>query len=140
MKIDTILLDTCALIWLANGDPMSPHSLGAIQEAAAQGAVFASVVSAWEIGLLAANPKSGVTFSPSPEAWFQGVLEQPGMQLAPLTAEAAIASSFLPGKIHADPADRMLLATARQMQAHLVTRDKRLVAYGQTGHVNIVVC
>ena len=133
-----LLLDTCAAVWLANGDSMSRRSLAVIRAATSRGEVFVSPVSAWEIGLLAANPKSGVVFSPSPQAWFAALLAQPGVQLAPLTPEAAIESSFLPGEIHGDPADRLLVATARCMPASLVTRDGRLLEYGAAGHVRVV--
>lgn len=135
-----LLLDTCAVIWLGNGDPMSRRSLAVIRTAASRGEVFVSPISAWEIGLLAASTKGGATFTPNPQAWFATLLAQPGVHLAPLTPEAAIESSFLPGDLHGDPADRLLVATARCMPASLVTRDEKLLEYGAAGHVRIVAC
>jgi PIN domain nuclease of toxin-antitoxin system len=136
----SILLDTCAVIWLANGDAMSAASLAAIRTASRTGEVFVSPVSAWEIGLLAANPVRPVTFDPDPITWFANLLTLPGIDLAPLTPEAAIESSFLPGRLHGDPADRLLVATARRMNAALVTRDAKLVKYARQGHARIVAC
>ncbi|HCV25099.1 MAG TPA: PIN domain nuclease, partial [Candidatus Latescibacteria bacterium] len=62
-------------------------------------------------------------------------LSSPGLSLAPLTPDIALASSRLPGEIHGDPADRMLIATARSLGATLVTRDRRILEYSQAGHV-----
>jgi PIN domain nuclease of toxin-antitoxin system len=59
---------------------------------------------------------------------------------APLTAKIAIDSSFLPGAFHGDPADRMLVATARHMNISLLTRDQRILAYSAGGHVEAVEC
>ncbi|MGQ0664789.1 MAG: type II toxin-antitoxin system VapC family toxin [Pseudomonadota bacterium] len=133
-----LLLDTCAVIWLANADPMSRRSLDAVRSHAARGEVLVSPVSAWEIGLFAA--RSGVAFEPSPAAWFAAFLDRPGVRLAPLAPEAAIESSFLPGALHGDPADRLLVATARGLRASLVTRDPRLLAYAAAGHLRTIAC
>ena len=135
-----VLLDTCAAIWLANGEPMSAESLRAVRSASVTGEVLVSPVSAWEVGLLAANPVRPVRFDPDPAAWFATLLGLPGVDLAPLTPEAAIESSFLPGRLHGDPADRLLVATARRMNAAFVTRDARLVRYGKQGHVLVIAC
>jgi PIN domain nuclease of toxin-antitoxin system len=135
-----VLLDTCAAVWLANGDPMSVASLAAIREAGRRGEVYVSPVSAWEVGLLAANATNPVTFEPDPKEWFAALLALPGIDLTPLTPEAAIESSFLPGRLPADPADRLLVATARRLNVPLVTRDRRLRRYGKSGHVRIIAC
>lgn len=133
-----LLLDTCAAIWLANGDTMSRQSTAAIRNAAASGDVLVSPVTAWEIGLLAA--KRGINFRPSPRDWFNGLMARPGMRLIPLTPEMAIDSSFLPGSVHGDPADRLLIATARHLQVPVVTRDSRILVYAASGHVEAIAC
>ena len=135
-----LLLDTCAVIWLANGDTMSVASLAAIRAAGRTGEVFVSPVAAWEIVLLATNPVQPVQFDPDPITWFAHVLVLPGIDLVPLAPEVAIGSSFLPGRLHGDPADRLLVATARRMNAALVTRDAKLLKYGRQGHVRVVAC
>src|SRR5438309_272326 len=62
----------------------------------------------------------------------------PGLSLYPLTPEIAIESSRLPGQFHGDPADRILLATARMTGARLLTKDERLLAYGRQRHAPVL--
>jgi PIN domain nuclease of toxin-antitoxin system len=64
----------------------------------------------------------------------------PGVRPAPLTLEAAVLAAALPGDLHADPADRLLAATARELGCPLVTRDVRLLAYAAAGHLRAVAC
>jgi PIN domain nuclease of toxin-antitoxin system len=47
---------------------------------------------------------------------------------------------LLPGELHADPADRLLIATARQLGVPLVTRDRRILDYAAQGHVDAIPC
>jgi PIN domain nuclease of toxin-antitoxin system len=62
------------------------------------------------------------------------------MRLAELSPDILIASSFLPGKPPRDPADRIILATARDLGATLITRDRALLAYGEEGNVSVAAC
>ena len=62
------------------------------------------------------------------------------MRLAPLSSKAAIAASCLPGQVHRDPADRLLIATARELGVALVTRDRRILDYAARGHVQAIAC
>jgi len=135
-----LLLDTCALIWLANGERMSGESIAAIEQAAINNGVLISPVSAWEIGLLAASKKAPVRFNPSAQQWFATLLDRPGVELVEFSPEAAIEASFLPGPLHGDPGDRLLIATARQLDVPLVTRDSRIIEYAREGHVKVLVC
>lgn len=135
-----LLLDTCAIIWLGNGDRMSPASLSAVQKAAATAEVFVSPISAWEIGYAHADPKKDIHFLPSPDVWFKAFLMRVGVRLAPFSVMAAIDASALPGTIHGDPADRFLIATARELGAAIVTRDRRILDYGRQGFVDVVAC
>lgn len=90
--------------------------------------------------MLSAKAGPTVTFFDGPDAWFARLLTLPGIRLVPLTPHAAIASSLLPGRLHGDPADRLLLATARETGATLVTRDRKILAYAQQGHVKALRC
>lgn len=135
-----VLLDTHALIWLVQGETMSEASIAAIEKAAARGEVLVSSVSAWEIGLLAVSQRFGLRFLPSPAEWFTRVLTMPGIQLTPLNHVAAIAASFLPNGLHRDPADRLLVATARERGASFVTRDRMILAYAAEGYVQAIAC
>jgi len=135
-----LLLDTCAMIWLFEQQPMTPESRDAIQNAARTDGVLVSPVSAWEIGMLASRASMGARFDPSPGIWLDDVLRLPGVQLTALAPHAAIASAFLPGNLHRDPADRLLIATARHLDAPLVTRDASILAYARQGHVDAIPC
>ena len=61
--------------------------------------------------------------------WFTQALSYPGVQLLPITPEIAIASTILPDSFHRDPADQLIVATARIYQCRLVTADERILAY-----------
>jgi PIN domain nuclease of toxin-antitoxin system len=135
--VNAVLLDTCAAIWLVTKAPMAKPALEAIIEAALGGGVLVSPVTAWEIGLLS---RKGVQFLPDPKAWFQTLLGMNGVRTATLTAEIAIDSSHLPGELHGDPADRMLIATARTLGVAIVTRDRGILAYAKAGHVGAIAC
>jgi PIN domain nuclease of toxin-antitoxin system len=135
-----LLLDTHALIWIVAKAPMSSASLVAVRKAARTGDVLVSPVSAWEVGLLALARRSSIRFLPTPQRWWEKALRTPGIRLTPLLPEAAIEAAFLPGKPHRDPADRLLIATARQLGAALITRDKLILAYAQQGHVAAIPC
>jgi PIN domain nuclease of toxin-antitoxin system len=104
---NAVLLDACAVIWLANGDALASSTTAAILHAGAADGIFVSPVSAWEVGLLS-KPKAGrnlsVRFMPDPKTWFARVMAGAGLREASLTSEVAIDASFLPGELHGDPA------------------------------------
>jgi PIN domain nuclease of toxin-antitoxin system len=134
-----ILLDTCAAIWLAEGDPMSPESRAAIAAArAASDGVFVSPITAWEVGLLAARNRIRLTMPP--EDWFAALTALPGIRLAPMSPAILIASSFLPGEPPRDPADRIIAATARAFGQTLITRDGELLPYAEAGYLAAINC
>ena len=67
-------------------------------------------------------------------------MARPGIRLAALTPEIAIDASHLPGVFHSDPADRMIVATARRIGAAIVTRDRKILDYAEAGFVEAMVC
>ncbi len=136
-----VLLDTCALIWLVNGEPIDDGAEEAIVHAGLNGGAFVSPISAWEIGLLS-RPKAGraLIFLPDPGAWFARAMTGPGIRPAAFNARMAIAASTLPEPLHGDPADRMLIATARELGMPIVTRDAAIIAYAARGHIAVVPC
>ncbi len=67
--------------------------------------------------------------------WLKEALDQPGLFLANITPEIAIESCQLAGYLHGDPAARILVATARSLDATLLTKDERLIEYGERGFV-----
>jgi PIN domain nuclease of toxin-antitoxin system len=136
-----VLLDTCAVIFRAEGHAMTKASISAIDRAAATNNVLISPVSAWELGLLTRSDRSNrLELGMDPLAWFTRIMSEPGAAEAPLTFEIALASTRLPGDFHRDPADRFLVATARALDVPIVTRDEAIEAYAKAGHVKLIRC
>jgi PIN domain nuclease of toxin-antitoxin system len=136
-RAETVLLDTHAWVWFRLGEAAAFHraSIDAIHAAAARSALRVSVISVWEVAMLAAKRRLQLGL-PVTE-WVQGALAAPGLMLAELTPEIAIEACSLPGEFHDDPADRMIVATARVTGATLYTKDRSILAYGRRGHVNV---
>jgi PIN domain nuclease of toxin-antitoxin system len=134
-----LLLDTCTAIWITQDDPVAPEVAAAANAAYRQGVpVYVSPITAWEVGQLASRNR--LNFVVTPQRWFQRLLEVPGVQLADMSPDLLIAASFLPGRPPRDPADRIIAATARDLGAMLITRDRRLLAYGADGHIGVMAC
>jgi PIN domain nuclease of toxin-antitoxin system len=134
-----VLLDTCALIWIVENESIAPEAVELLNAANNAGATtYVSPISAWEIGLLVARNRLRLLITP--QGWFRRVLEAPYVQLAPMTADLLIDSSFLPGTPPRDPADRIIAATARDHGCTLITRDRALIDYAEQGHIRVLEC
>ncbi len=133
-----LLLDTHIWIWLMNGDEhkISNSTLGRIRKAASKTQVFVSVISVWEVGMLEA--KGRIVLPLDSIGWVRQALQAPGISLAALTPEIALESSRLPGEFHGDPADRILVATARNLNAALVTHDQQILRYAKQRFLSAV--
>lgn len=133
------MLDTHAAIWIVEDQRIASDAKDAIEAAyRTDSAIFVSAITAWEIGMLVARNRLGL--STRPERWFQRLLAVEGVRLADLSPDILIASSFLPGEPPRDPADRIILATARDLGATLITRDRLMLKYGEDGQVSTVAC
>lgn len=138
-EISSLLLDTHAAIWITEDQPLASSAVDAIDAAYRTGStIFVSAITAWEVGLLVSRNR--LSLVAKPERWFQRLLAIPGVKLADLSPDILIASSFLPGEPPKDTADRIILATARDLGATLVTRDRLLLKYGEAGQVSTVAC
>ena len=137
--MSALLLDTCAAIWLAEGEAIADEAMAAIDRAAsASETILVSPITAWEVGLLAARGR--IAMSVPPQTWFERLLAVPGIALADLSVRVLIASSYLPGTPPRDPADRMIAATARENGLKLITRDSLLLGYAKQGHIEALAC
>ena len=138
---DGLLLDTCAAIFLMTGATMARGTKELMDNAGVLKQIFVSPVTAWEIGLMARpGRRNAHIFLPSPQAWFTTLLSFRPITPAPFNVEIALETSALPDAVHPDPADRMLIATARVLDLALMTRDRKILAYAEAGHLRAVAC
>ena len=100
--------------------------------------MYVSAITAWEVATLVAKGRYRLKVPTG--LWFARLLDLPGMALASLRPDVLVASVELPGEPPADPADRMICATARQHGLAVMTRDRRILEYGAAGHVNTMAC
>lgn len=121
------LLDTCAILFVAeNTADLSAATLKLI-DAAPAGEVFVSAISVAELACLQERGK--ITLKQHWRAWWSALLKQTAWTCLPITAEVMAEAYSLPPPIHRDPADRVLIATARHERLTLVTTDGKILGY-----------
>lgn len=130
-----LLLDTHIWVWYVEGarDRFARRIEPLVEAAVDRRELLVSAISLWEIAQLEARGR--LELSQDVRAWMARALAFPGVRLKALSPAVAIDSTRLPGTPHGDPADRMLMATARQTGATLVTCDLQILAYSSTGAV-----
>jgi PIN domain nuclease of toxin-antitoxin system len=132
-----LLLDTHALVWLMFGDSrLGKQAHEAIRKSGRADRLLISAITPWEIGVLVA--KKRIDLHQDALEWVNTALALPGLRLTPLDPEIAVASTCLPFEIHSDPADRILVATARHLGGTLVTADKALLALAKKGNFRAI--
>jgi len=120
-----MILDTCALLWLAQGGGKLSKSARARIETAA--VVYVSAITGFEIGI---KCKKGKLKLPArPMEWMQAVLEHHNVEVIPVDMRIALAATELP-EIHGDPCDRIIIASARLLDLPVVTGDAVFSRYG----------
>ncbi len=134
----TLILDTHVWIWLVNGDKKleSSKALLQIERASKNSSLLVSAISVWEVAMLEAKGK--INFPVSCMDWIEQALLAPGIVLGPLLPKIAVESTRLPGNFHGDPADRIIVATARNMKAALVTDDLKIKEYASLGYLEVL--
>ncbi|MDQ2949292.1 MAG: type II toxin-antitoxin system VapC family toxin [Acidobacteriota bacterium] len=125
-------------MWIQSGGEgeLSPAVIAEIEQAAEGGALLVSAMSVWELSMLAA--KNRVILRTPLLEWVRDALKTPGLSLVPLSPEIAVESTQLPGQFHGDPADRIIVASARYMGATLLTRDRGILSYSKQLHVRAI--
>lgn len=120
-----LLLDTCALLWLASGDvKLTQNARDLIDDA---GVVFVSVISGFEIALKVRRGK--LVLPAEPDEWLSTIVNHHGLEMTPLHINDAMKAALLPD-IHRDPCDRFILAQAMRLDVVVVTADHVFSAYG----------
>jgi PIN domain nuclease of toxin-antitoxin system len=123
-----ILLDTHAWVWwLSNPDKLSVRARKTIDAASAAGEAHVSAISCWEVALLVERGRLVLTVEL--EDWMTRASGLPYFRFVDVDPWIAVRSVRLAEPFHADPADRITVATALRMSAKLVTRDRNIRDY-----------
>ena len=122
-----IVLDTHIWIWWVSASPQLTARQVALLERHKPEGLGVSVISCWEIAKLVEVGRLALAYPV--QDWMQQALAYPGIQLLGLTPEIAIASTQLPGAFHRDPADQIIVATARVYDCPLLTADAKILDY-----------
>lgn len=133
-SMSDLLLDTCALLWLAEGTELAADARKAI----ADGSLNVSPISVWEIANLVR--KKRIILAMPVVRWIRQTLEKTEAALSELPIEILAGSCELPGSPPSDPADRIIIATARESSMVLMTRDKDILTYSRAGYVRTIAC
>lgn len=129
-----IVLDTHIWVWWVHGDDRLTKAQTELITANEADIIGVSAISCWEVAKLVEYGR--LVLPCSLEEWFEQALNYPGIQLLELTPEIVIASTQLPGEFHRDPADQIIVATARVNNCPLVTSDSKISKYP---HVETIV-
>src|SRR5438105_1149486 len=108
---------------------LSSEARRTIDASAAAGSLRIAAISFWEIALLARRGR--IVLGKPVGPWLEEALADPGPAIDPLSPEIAIEAYALREAFHRDPADRLIVATARVANATLMTRDQRILDYAR---------
>ncbi|MCB1073777.1 MAG: type II toxin-antitoxin system VapC family toxin [Chlamydiales bacterium] len=128
LKKHKLLLDTHVWIWTLLGSKQLTSSFQkAFEKALKLEGILIASMSIWELGMLV--EKNRIKIDMDVLDWVEQALDTPGIQLCPITPRIANQSTRLVGEVHGDPIDRLLIATASEENAILVTCDKKILKY-----------
>jgi PIN domain nuclease of toxin-antitoxin system len=127
-----ILLDTHAWIWLAAGDEKLPAATRrTLEKYEASGQLFVAAITLLEIANMS---RRGRVILPLPlEEWLTRALSEASIGLIALSPRIAAETALLPEEFHGDPADRLIVATARVENLTLCTHDKEVLRHARKG-------
>lgn len=128
----SLLLDTHIWVWHLEGDAsrMAPATIPLLNRSGVDGGLRVCDISAWEVAVKAAKGK--LHFTIDPMIWLQRAGRAPGTRALALDREILLLSTRLPGTLHNDLADRMLIAAAQLNNIPLVTADALIIDYAKT--------
>jgi PIN domain nuclease of toxin-antitoxin system len=120
-------LDTNAWILLADAPRRVPEEVLRIARDIANAPLGLSAISPWEVAKKTALGK--LQLSLPVRQWMQRATGPDGIEILPLTPEVSLESACLPGDFHRDPADQIIVATARVHNLTLITSDRKILEY-----------
>jgi PIN domain nuclease of toxin-antitoxin system len=134
------LLDTHVWLWVQTHDvaEVSSGLFAEVETWQRNGEAFLSDASIWEVARLAAD--GHVDLATTVDEFIREATVEGGLQLIPISTRLVVESTRLPGDLHRDPLDRVLIATAREHDLTLVTLDKVILRYAKAGHVRARKC
>lgn len=124
-----IILDTHIWIWWIHNDSQLTDEFRTIIQDNEDKGLGVSIFSCWEVAKLV-ELKRLILHCPLAE-WMETAVNYPGVEILNLTPEILIESTQLPGKFHRDPADQIIVATARIHDCSLLTMDEKILNYSQ---------
>jgi PIN domain nuclease of toxin-antitoxin system len=122
-----IVLDTHAWVWWVHGDPNLPEEYARIIMEHENDGLGISAISCWEVAKLVERGR--LTLPLPVEEWMDKAVAYPGIRLLDLSPVIAVESTRLPGVFHKDPADQIIVATARIHDCELLTLDQKIRRY-----------
>ena len=122
-----IVLDTHVWIWWVHGDSHLSEAQEKAISASENDEIGVSIMSCWEVAKLVEYDR--LSLPQSLRDWLTKALDYPGVTLLELTPDIVIDSTSLPGSFHRDPADQLIVATARAYNATLITSDGKILSY-----------
>lgn len=122
-----ILLDTHIWVWWVNESVELPAFMRQVIHENEENGLGVSIISCWEVAKLVERGR--LQLSIPVEQWIEQALMLPSVELLELTPRIAVESTQLPGEFHRDPADQMIVATARVYDIPLLTADSKLIEY-----------
>jgi PIN domain nuclease of toxin-antitoxin system len=135
---DVLVLDTHVWFWfvVGHGVRLGRRVPKLIERAGNEGRAFVSAISAWELAMLA--DRGRVRLATDVGELINVSREPPGIRIVDVTPEIAVDGGRLPGFPHGDPADRIIVATARALAATMLTCDDRILSYGAAGNLKVL--
>jgi PIN domain nuclease of toxin-antitoxin system len=124
-----LLLDTHIWVWHLAGDTtrLGADVVALLDRIGSASHLHVSDISYWEVAVKSAKQK--LTLSVETAVWLHRAERAPGIRFLPLDRETLLLSTRLPGAVHNDPADRMLIAAAQINNLPLVTADGLIIEY-----------
>ncbi len=136
--MNEILLDTHTFIWYVNGNEISKKARATIDSAIQAHCIYLAAISLWEVSMLEAKQRI-VLEMPCLE-WMNRAIRELHLQILPITPSIALESCHLPGNFHGDPADRLIVGTARSEGMTLVTRDSNILEFSKAKFLSTIKC
>lgn len=134
-EVDKLILDTHILIWYVEGINLSESQVALIDQMRDKASLYISAISIWEIALLVSRER--IALSIDLDQWIKQALSITGLNLVDLSISILTQSCTLSNYEHKDPADRMIIASARSINSHLMTSDQKIIDYADKGYLKI---